>query len=58
ESNIILANRQMISVPVEHRDDPYDMFNGYLIDMPANPCLNQDAGTSNEIVLSANANNQ
>lgn len=58
DSNIILANPQMISIPIERHDDPYDMFNDYIIDTPANPYLSQDAGTRSEIVLSANVNNQ
>ncbi|XP_026388225.1 uncharacterized protein LOC113283243 isoform X1 [Papaver somniferum] len=58
DTNIILANTQMISVPVPNHDDPYDMFNDYIIDTPASPCPNQDAEISNEILLSTHTNNQ
>ncbi|KAI3964298.1 hypothetical protein MKW92_015808, partial [Papaver armeniacum] len=58
DSNLILANPQMIRIPVQSHDDPYDMFNEYIIDTPASPCLKQAAGTSNEILLSAPTNNQ
>ncbi|RZC77045.1 hypothetical protein C5167_001222 [Papaver somniferum] len=58
DSNIILANPQMISIHVQHHDDPFDIFNDYVNEFPASPCLNQGAGISDEMILSAHNNNQ
>ncbi|KAI3857438.1 hypothetical protein MKW98_026565, partial [Papaver atlanticum] len=58
DTNIILDNPQMISIPPQPHDDPYDMFNDYIIDTPVDPCLNQAAGINSEILLSAHTNNQ
>ncbi|XP_026397772.1 uncharacterized protein LOC113293297 isoform X1 [Papaver somniferum] len=58
DPNIILANPQMISILVQHHDDPFDMFNEYVNHFPTSPCLNQAAGISDEMILSAHNNNQ
>ncbi|KAI3856438.1 hypothetical protein MKW98_008890, partial [Papaver atlanticum] len=35
EDNIILVNPQMIRNSIVSYDDPFDMFNDYIIDIPA-----------------------
>ncbi|KAI3875410.1 hypothetical protein MKW92_024738, partial [Papaver armeniacum] len=56
--NIILANPQMISTPAQLNDDPYDMFNDYIIDTPVGTCLNRAAGISKEMLVSSHTHNQ
>ncbi|XP_026410735.1 uncharacterized protein LOC113305960 [Papaver somniferum] len=53
DPNIIVANSQMISILVRHHDDPFDMFNEYVNHFHASPCMNQAAGISDEMILSA-----
>ncbi|KAI3841149.1 hypothetical protein MKX03_007877, partial [Papaver bracteatum] len=57
-ANIILVNPQLISIPTQYHEDPYDMFNEYIMDMPADTDQNQSTGMSNEIARLANNNNQ
>ncbi|KAI3869386.1 hypothetical protein MKX03_010739, partial [Papaver bracteatum] len=57
-TNIILANPQMISIPPNLNDDPYDMFNEYITDIPMNHLLDQTSEISNDIVQTVDAPNK
>ncbi|KAI3856102.1 hypothetical protein MKW92_042283, partial [Papaver armeniacum] len=58
DDSIILANPQMVSNPAEKVDDPFDMFNDFIIDIPASPLPAVYANSSNEIVIVVLINSQ
>ncbi|KAI3917608.1 hypothetical protein MKW98_021370, partial [Papaver atlanticum] len=58
DDNVIIANPHMISFPVHYNDDPYDMFNEYILDIPATPHPVTTAEPGNEMVITASVNSQ
>ncbi|RZC76140.1 hypothetical protein C5167_000302 [Papaver somniferum] len=58
EDHIILANLQMIRNSIVFYDDPFDMFNDYIIDIPASTPPAVPVNLRTEMVDSAPSNNQ
>lgn len=58
DDNIILVKPQLVSNPAGSSEDPFDMFNDYIIDIPAIPSPAISANQGNEMVMVAPINGQ
>ncbi|XP_026423696.1 uncharacterized protein LOC113319668 [Papaver somniferum] len=56
--NIILVNPQMIRNSILSYDDPFEMFNGYIIDIPASTLSAVPVNLRTEMVKSSPSNSQ
>ncbi|KAI3942356.1 hypothetical protein MKW92_040536, partial [Papaver armeniacum] len=58
EDNIILANPQMIRTGLDSNEDPFDMFNDYIMDIPNSITPAAPESLRTEMVETAPSNNQ